>query len=44
MTSVGASARINVLGYAVVELYYAWPFQRVGREGGVFGFQIAPGW
>jgi len=44
VTSVGASARINVLGYAVVELYYAWPFQREGRSNGVFGFQIAPGW
>lgn len=44
VTSVGASARVNVLGYAVVELYYAWPFQREGKSNGVFGFQIAPGW
>ena len=44
VTSLGVSTRLNVLGYAVVELYYAWPFQRQGREGGVFGFQLAPGW
>jgi Tol biopolymer transport system component len=43
VTSVGASARLNVLGYAVVEIYYAHPFQRPGKSG-VFGFQIAPGW
>ena len=41
--SAGVSARINVLGYAVVELYYAKPFQRAARDW-VFGFQLAPGW
>ena len=41
--SAGVSARINVLGYAVVELYYAKPFQRASRNW-VFGFQLAPGW
>ncbi|HEU4629583.1 MAG TPA: hypothetical protein VFS08_07540, partial [Gemmatimonadaceae bacterium] len=43
VTSAGVSARINVLGYAVVELYYAHPFQRPEKNW-VFGFQIAPGW
>jgi len=41
--SAGVTARINVLGYAIVELFYAKPFQRPGR-GNVFGFQLAPGW
>lgn len=41
--SAGVTARLNVLGYAVVELFYARPFQRPGR-GNVFGFQLAPGW
>lgn len=41
--SAGVTARLNVLGYAVVELFYAKPFQRPGR-GNVFGFQLAPGW
>jgi hypothetical protein len=40
--SAGATARLNLLGSAVVELYYAYPFQRdIGWE---FGFQLAPGW
>ncbi|CAN5857265.1 DPP IV N-terminal domain-containing protein [soil metagenome] len=40
--SAGATARMNLLGSAVVELYYAYPFQRdIGWE---FGFQLAPGW
>ena len=40
--SAGASARVNMLGSAVFELYYAYPFQRdIGWE---FGFQLAPGW
>ncbi|MES2525310.1 MAG: peptidase S9 [Gemmatimonadota bacterium] len=41
--STGVTARINVLGYAVVEVFYARPFQRPGR-GNLFGFQLAPGW
>jgi Tol biopolymer transport system component len=41
--STGLSARVNVLGYIVVEAYYAHPFQRPGK-GNHFGFQIAPGW
>lgn len=43
VVSTGASARINLLGYAVVELYYAKPFQRPGKDW-VFGFHLQPGW
>jgi Tol biopolymer transport system component len=41
--STGLSARVNVLGYAVAEFYYAHPFQRPGKNW-VFGFQLQPGW
>jgi hypothetical protein len=41
--SAGVTSRFNVLGYAIVEAYYAFPFQRPER-GGHFGFHIAPGW
>jgi outer membrane protein assembly factor BamA len=41
--SAGVSARFNVLGYIVAEVYYAYPFQRPG-VGGQWGFQILPGW
>jgi Tol biopolymer transport system component len=41
--SAGASARLNLFGYAVLELFYAKPFQRPDRNW-VFGFQLAPGW
>jgi hypothetical protein len=41
--STGVSARVNLLGYAVLEFYYVYPFQRP-NEGWHFGFQIAPGW
>jgi Tol biopolymer transport system component len=41
--SAGLSARFNVLGYLVAEVYYAYPFQRPLR-GAHFGFNISPGW
>ncbi len=41
--SAGLSSRINVFGYAVVELFWAYPFHRPVK-GGLFGFQFAPGW
>jgi Tol biopolymer transport system component len=41
--SAGLSARANLFGYAVLELYYARPFQRPDKSW-VFGFQLAPGW
>jgi hypothetical protein len=37
------SARANLFGYAVVEVYYAHPFQRPDKSW-VLGFQLAPGW
>ena len=41
--SAGVSARVNVLGYAVLEAYYAHPFQRPGKSW-VYGIQVMPGW
>lgn len=43
VVSTGVSARVNILGYVVLETYYAYPFQRPG-EGWQLGFQLAPGW
>jgi hypothetical protein len=39
----GVSARSNVLGAFVLEVYYAIPWQRPER-GAHFGFQFVPGW
>jgi len=41
--STGITARFNVLGYLVAEVYYAYPFQRP-YKGAHFGFNISPGW
>jgi hypothetical protein len=41
--STGISARMNVLGYLVLEAYYAYPFQRP-EKGAHFGFVLSPGW
>jgi outer membrane protein assembly factor BamA len=41
--STGVSARMNILGYLILEAYYAYPFQRPER-GGHWGFNISPGW
>lgn len=41
--SAGISARANLLGFAVVEAYYARPFQRPDQNW-ILGFQLAPGW
>jgi hypothetical protein len=41
--SAGVSARVNILGYAIGEFYWARPFQRPGKNW-VFGFQLQPGW
>jgi Tol biopolymer transport system component len=43
VASGGISARTNLFGYAVLELFYAKPFQRPDK-GWVFGWQLAPGW
>jgi len=41
--SVGMSARVNILGYIVLETYYAFPFQRPDA-GWQLGFRATPGW
>lgn len=43
VVSAGVSARILLGGFAVLEFYYAKPFQRP-QEDWVTGFLIAPGW
>lgn len=43
VVSSGLSARVNVLGYLVLESYYAYPFQRP-EKGWHFGFRLMPGW
>ena len=43
VVSTGLSARVNLLGYAVIEAYVAHPFQRPGKSW-VYGLQLAPGW
>jgi WD40 repeat protein len=41
--SAGVSTRLNVLGGFVVEVFYAYPFQRPDK-GGHLGLQFLPGW
>jgi outer membrane protein assembly factor BamA len=41
--STGLSFRFNLMGYAILEAYYAHPFQRPGKSW-VWGFQLVPGW
>lgn len=41
--SAGLAARVNLMGVMILELYYAYPFQRPVK-GPHFGFQITPGW
>jgi WD40 repeat protein len=41
--STGLAARINLFGYLVAQIYYAYPFQRPDK-GAHFGFLFAPGW
>ena len=43
VVSTGLSARVNLLGYAVIEAYAAHPFQRPGKNW-VYGIQLYPGW
>jgi hypothetical protein len=43
VASAGISARFNLLGYAIIEIYGARPFQRPGKSW-VYGVQLAPGW
>ena len=43
IASTGVSTRINVLGFAVAEVFYAHAFQRPGKPNNV-GFVLSPGW
>lgn len=43
VVSTGMSARFNVLGSAIVEVFYAVPFQRPDK-GGFIGVNLLPGW
>ena len=43
VASTGVSARFNILGFMILEAYYAYPFQRPDK-GWHWGFQLAPGW
>ncbi len=44
LVSTGVSFRINVLGYLVLEPYYAFPLQNGGFRNGTFGLNFVPGW
>ncbi|HEX5829898.1 MAG TPA: basic secretory protein-like protein [Gemmatimonadaceae bacterium] len=39
----GATARFNLLGFAVVEVFYVYPWQRPDK-GAYWGWQLSPGW
>jgi len=43
VVSSGVSARVNILGYLILETYFAYPYQRP-EKGWHFGFQLQPGW
>ena len=43
LVSSGISGRFNILGFMVLEAYYAYPWQRPDK-GAHWGFQLAPGW
>lgn len=43
VVSTGFSARMNVMGFMILEAYYAYPWQRPER-GWHWGFNMAPGW
>ncbi len=42
--STGLSLRVNVLGYIVVEPFYALPIHSGGFKKGGFGFNLVPAW
>jgi len=42
--STGASLRINLFGYLVLEPYFAFPLQNGGFRNGQFGLNFVPGW
>ena len=44
MISYGVSLRINVLGFMILEPYYAIPIQINGIKYAGLGFNFLPGW
>lgn len=42
--SAGVSLRVNVLGYMILEPYFAIPFQNGGWRNRNFGLNFVPGW
>ena len=42
--STGVSLRVNLLGYLVIEPFYAFPLQNGGFRNGQFGLNFTPGW
>jgi len=42
VASAGLAMRVNLFGFAVLQSYYALPFQRPARSG-VWGFVLQPG-
>ena len=43
VVSTGVSARMNLFGAAIIEVFYAYPFQRPDK-GGFIGVGLVPGW
>jgi len=43
VVSSGIGARVNLLGFLIVEAHYVYPWQRPSR-GAHWGFHLAPGW
>jgi outer membrane protein assembly factor BamA len=43
VVSAGVTARMNLLGYVILEVYAAHPFQRPTKNWSV-GVQLVPGW
>jgi outer membrane protein assembly factor BamA len=41
--SAGVAFRVNLLGFAIGQFDIAHPFNRAGRQGWVFQFNLAPG-
>ena len=41
--SAGAAVRVNLLGLFVIQVYWAWPFERQ-NIGGSWGFVLESGW
>ena len=44
LISTGASVRVNVMGYLILEPYVAVPFQNGGFKNIQFGLNFTPGW